>query len=161
MLLKAVRNGLGQAIILADFVSRPRKLQRSAEAQAEVERALRNLSLYQFRACPFCVKTRRAMHRLNLPMQLKDAMNDPQARQALLEGGGKVKVPCLRIEENGQVRWMYESSEIIAYLEGRFANAERPINGPRPHPGAADGSGNAPAPRPRAPATGGGECVTR
>lgn len=119
MLLKAVRNGLGQAIILADFVSRPRKLQRSAEA----ERALRNLSLYQFRACPFCVKTRRAMHRLNLPMQLKDAMNDPQARQALLEGGGKVKVPCLRIEENGQVRWMYESSEIIAYLEGRFANA--------------------------------------
>ncbi|MDU2873429.1 MAG: glutathione S-transferase N-terminal domain-containing protein, partial [Pseudomonas aeruginosa] len=56
-------------------------------------------------------------------MQLKDAMNDPQARQALLEGGGKVKVPCLRIEENGQVRWMYESSEIIAYLEGRFANA--------------------------------------
>ncbi|MHA5666064.1 glutaredoxin family protein, partial [Pseudomonas aeruginosa] len=71
----------------------------------------------------FCVKTRRAMHRLNLPMQLKDAMNDPQARQALLEGGGKVKVPCLRIEENGQVRWMYESSEIIAYLEGRFANA--------------------------------------
>ncbi|MBE1043526.1 glutaredoxin, partial [Escherichia coli] len=50
---------------------RPRKLQRSAEAQAEVERALRNLSLYQFRACPFCVKTRRAMHRLNLPMQLK------------------------------------------------------------------------------------------
>ncbi|MDU3294840.1 MAG: glutaredoxin, partial [Pseudomonas aeruginosa] len=93
MLLKAVRNGLGQAIILADFVSRPRKLQRSAEAQAEVERALRNLSLYQFRACPFCVKTRRAMHRLNLPMQLKDAMNDPQARQALLEGGGKVKVP--------------------------------------------------------------------
>lgn len=28
MLLKAVRNGLGQAIILADFVSRPRKLQR-------------------------------------------------------------------------------------------------------------------------------------
>ena len=37
MLLKAVRNGLGQAIILADFVSRPRKLQRSAEAQAEVE----------------------------------------------------------------------------------------------------------------------------
>ncbi|WP_193678902.1 MULTISPECIES: glutathione S-transferase N-terminal domain-containing protein, partial [Gammaproteobacteria] len=50
-------------------------------------------------------------------------MNDPQARQALLEGGGKVKVPCLRIEENGQVRWMYESSEIIAYLEGRFANA--------------------------------------
>ena len=101
MLLKAVRNGLGQAIILADFVSRPRKLQRSAEAQAEVERALRNLSLYQFRACPFCVKTRRAMHRLNLPMQLKDAMNDPQARQALLEGGGKVNVPAHRGKRPG------------------------------------------------------------
>ncbi|RMS55916.1 hypothetical protein ALP65_02245 [Pseudomonas aeruginosa] len=116
------REGTTDFLVLLD-AEREQLSAEDAQAQAEVERALRNLSLYQFRACPFCVKTRRAMHRLNLPMQLKDAMNDPQARQALLEGGGKVKVPCLRIEENGQVRWMYESSEIIAYLEGRFANA--------------------------------------
>ncbi|HAI96784.1 MAG TPA: glutaredoxin, partial [Methylococcaceae bacterium] len=37
------------------------------------------------------------------------------------EGGGKLKVPCLRIEEDGKVSWMYESSDIINYLEDRFA----------------------------------------
>jgi glutathione S-transferase len=53
---------------------------------------------------------------------LRDAKNDPQHRQALLEGGGRVKVPCLRIEEEGKVSWMYESKAIIAYLDKRFAS---------------------------------------
>jgi glutathione S-transferase len=30
-------------------------------------------------------------------------------------------VPCLLIEEDGEARWMYESNDIIAYLEKRFA----------------------------------------
>lgn len=34
----------------------------------------------------------------------------------LLQGGGKGQVPCLRIESEGQVEWMYESDEIINYL---------------------------------------------
>jgi glutathione S-transferase len=42
--------------------------------------------------------------------------NDEQYRQELLEQGGKVKVPCLRIEQDGQVKWLYESNDIIAYL---------------------------------------------
>jgi glutathione S-transferase len=32
-------------------------------------------------------------------------------------------VPCLRIEENGQTTWMYESKVIIDYLDKRFAAA--------------------------------------
>ncbi|MDT4874859.1 hypothetical protein FQZ97_1101880 [compost metagenome] len=63
------------------------------------------------------------MHRLNLPIALRDAKNDEAHRAALLAGGGKVKVPCLRIEENGESRWMYESNDIIGYLESRFAKA--------------------------------------
>jgi len=36
-------------------------------------------------------------------------------------GGGKLTVPCLKIEnDSGEVTWMYESSDIVAYLEGRF-----------------------------------------
>ncbi|MFA4912707.1 MAG: glutathione S-transferase N-terminal domain-containing protein, partial [Burkholderiaceae bacterium] len=46
----------------------------------------------------------------------------PQARAELQQGGGKVKVPCLRIDEAGQTRWMYESDDIIAFLERRFAS---------------------------------------
>ena len=42
-------------------------------------------------------------------------------RDALLNGGGKIQTPCLRIEQNARVQWLYESSAIIAYLEQRFA----------------------------------------
>ncbi|MFP8964993.1 glutaredoxin family protein [Pokkaliibacter sp. CJK22405] len=121
MLVKALRLGLGELVIFGDLVSRPRKMKRSAEAQSEVEQATRSLSLYQFRACPFCVKTRRTMHRLNLPIETRDAKNNPTHRQELEQGGGRIKVPCLRIEENGQTRWMYESKDIIAYLNQQFS----------------------------------------
>ena len=121
MLVKALRGGLGQAIVLADLLSRPRPQKRSAQGQAKVDGEAAAMSLYQFHACPFCVKTRRAMHRLNVPIALRDAKNDAQAREQLLAGGGRVKVPCLRIEEAGGTRWMYESNDIIAYLEQRFS----------------------------------------
>lgn len=123
MIVKALRVGLGQLIILGDALTRPRPQQRSAQAQATVNAEAAKLSLYQFHACPFCVKTRRAIHRLNVPIALRDAKGDPQARAELQAGGGKVKVPCLRIEETGGTRWMYESSEIIAYLDQRYAGA--------------------------------------
>lgn len=123
MIMKALRLGLGQLVVLGDALTRPAKQQRTPEAQAAVDQAATNLSLYQFHGCPFCVKTRRAMHRLNVPVELRDASNDKAHRQTLLEQGGRVKVPCLRIEENGQSTWMYESNDIIAYLESRFAGA--------------------------------------
>lgn len=122
MLVKALRVGLGQIIVLGDALTRPRPQKRSPQGQAAVNADAASLSLYQFQACPFCVKTRRAMHRLNVPITLKDAKNDPEARAALQAGGGKVKVPCLRIEEADGTRWMYESNDIIAYLEKRFAH---------------------------------------
>ncbi|CAB3639463.1 glutaredoxin [Achromobacter marplatensis] len=122
MIVKALRVGLGQLIVAGDALTRPRPQKRSPQGQAAVNKDAAALSLYQFHACPFCVKTRRAMHRLNVPVALHDAKRDPQAREQLLAGGGKVKVPCLRIEEAGGTRWMYESSDIIAYLEQRFAN---------------------------------------
>lgn len=122
MLVKALRVGLGQMIVLGDALTRPRPQRRSAQGQAAVNTEAARLSLYQFHACPFCVKTRRAIHKLNAPIALRDAKGDPEAREQLLAGGGKVKVPCLRIDEADGTRWMYESSEIIAYLEQRFAN---------------------------------------
>ena len=121
MIVKALRVGLGQLIIFIDFITRPRKQQRSGEAQAQVDNAAKDLTLYQFHACPFCVKTRRSLRRLNVPVALKDAKNNEQDRQTLLNEGGKIKVPCLRIEEDGKTTWMYESKAIIAYLDKRFS----------------------------------------
>ena len=121
MIVKGLRNGLGQLIIFADWLTRPKPLQRTAEQQAEVDAATAYLALYQFNACPFCVKVRRAIHTFNLKIELRDAKNNPQFRQELEQQSGRIKVPCLRIEEGGEVRWMYESNDIIAYLQERFA----------------------------------------
>ncbi|WP_353156251.1 glutathione S-transferase N-terminal domain-containing protein, partial [Herminiimonas fonticola] len=45
-------------------------------------------------------------------------------RQALLTQGGSSKVPCLTItDEENKTRWLYDSREIIAYLQQRFVAA--------------------------------------
>lgn len=119
--MKFIRWFLGRVILVLNFVFSPKGLKRSNEAQQEVDAKAQSLSLYQFEACPFCVKVRRAMKRQSVKFELRDAKNNPTHRADLEAGGGKVKVPCLRIEKEGEVEWMYESSDIVAYLEKEFA----------------------------------------
>ncbi|WP_164341908.1 glutathione S-transferase N-terminal domain-containing protein [Pseudomonas viridiflava] len=120
MFMKTLRVGLGQLVIGIDFLTRPSKKKRDPAAQAAVDQSAQDLTLYQFHACPFCVKTRRALRRLNVPVALRDAKNNELDRQTLLNEGGKIKVPCLRIEEGDKTVWMYESNVIIDYLDKRF-----------------------------------------
>jgi glutaredoxin len=113
---------LGRVILLGELLFSPSFPQRSAEAQAALDRQTHDLALYQFQACPFCVKVRFAMKRLGLNIETRDARRVPIYREQLLNGGGQIKAPCLRIHEtDGQVRWLYESTQIIHYLEQRFA----------------------------------------
>lgn len=121
MLLKLVRNALGLVIVFFDWVSRPKATKRTPSAQAEAQALLSGHSLYQFFACPFCVKTRRALHSLGVDIELRDINRDPSHRAELEQGGGRVKVPCLRIEQEGGVRWLYESNDIIDYLQQRVS----------------------------------------
>lgn len=118
---KTVRLVLAPVMIARDRFGRPEPITRAPQAQAEVDRACQTLTLYQFRTCPFCVKVRHEMHRLALPIALRDTQHDDAARQALKAGGGRVKVPCLAIEgDDGQTEWMYESDAIKGYLQKRF-----------------------------------------
>ncbi len=117
--MKLIRAILGKLILILNAVFSPKSVQRTAEQQADVNQQVEALTLYQFDACPFCVKVRRAAKRLNLPLKTLDA-KQPIYEQELVNGGGKRKVPCLRIEEDGKTGWMYESNDIIAYLEQRF-----------------------------------------
>ncbi len=119
-LLSMVRQGLGQLVILIDFLTRPKKIKRSEQQQLQINEQAKQLALYQFKGCPFCVKVRRNLHRLNVEVPLYDAKNDPQRRQELAELGGKIKVPCLRIQSDGEDKWLYESSDINAYFNQRF-----------------------------------------
>ena len=123
MLLKAVRNILGYLIVGIDKLTRPAAVERSPEEQIQAQAAVTNHSLYQLQACPFCVKTRRAIHQLNIDIPLKDIGKDVKHRDELASGGGRTMVPCLRIDEGSNTRWMYESDDIIAYLKSRVATA--------------------------------------
>jgi glutaredoxin len=119
-----VRAILGALILFFDWVFTPKGVKRETNIQNEINEQTSDLALYQYKACPFCVKVRRSMKRNSLNIETRDAKRSDTSREELLQGGGQLKVPCLRIEEKGEVRWMYESSDIINYLENRFtANA--------------------------------------
>ena len=127
MLLKLFREGLGQLVVIINFITLPRKMKRSVEEQKKVDEQASHMSLYQFKRCPFCVRTRRQIHKLNLPIELRDASRGSAYRDELENEGGEIKVPCLRIEENNTVQWLYESVAIIAYLNERFDDTKPAI----------------------------------
>ena len=120
LVLKGLREGLGRLIILIDWIFSPSRLKRTDDAQADVNQKTATLKLYQFYACPFCIKTRRAIKRLNLKIETRNAQAG-EFREELGLMGGKVKVPCLKIEGEDEISWVYESDAIINYLEKHFA----------------------------------------
>ncbi|WP_457673441.1 glutaredoxin family protein [Thiolapillus sp.] len=120
--MSIIRWLLGKLILFFDWLTQPKKPAHSPERQAELDEQTRGLALYQYAACPFCVKTRRAIRRLGLNIELRDAKNNPEFRRELEQQGGKQQVPCLRIENgDGSVTWMYESGDIIDWLQQRFS----------------------------------------
>ena len=113
-----VRWFLGRIILLIDFLTSPKAAVRDPLQQALLDRQTAQMALYQFHACPFCVKVRRAIKRNGLRIETRDAKNDPAWREELQSQGGQIKVPCLKmIERDGSTTWMYESSDIVRFLD--------------------------------------------
>ena len=112
---------VGSLILLLDWAFTPRGVMRDRALQSSIDAQTSKLTLYHYKACPFCVKVRRAMKRHSLKIETRDAKRCATSREELLTGGGALKVPCLRIEDaSGAQHWMYESKDIVAYLEQRF-----------------------------------------
>ncbi len=121
---KTLRIVIGPFMLLGEFLTRPQGLARPAASQAEVDAACRQLALYQYKTCPFCIKVRQEMRRLSLKIEGFDAQAAGRNRDDLISGGGQAKVPCLKITDPaGNSQWLYESGEIIEYLRRRFAAA--------------------------------------
>lgn len=95
---------------------------RTAQEQAVVDAETGKLVLYHYDTCWFCGRVRSAIERLNLHIELRNIHTERAHHETLMREGGSGTVPCLRIEDaTGGVEWMYESADIIAYLERRFA----------------------------------------
>ena len=121
-LFRLLRWPLGQLVIFLDWISGPKPPEHPAEVQQALDAQTAHLKLYHFRQCPFCVRTRRRIRGLGLNIETRDARNDQHWQKELIEQGGKYKVPCLRIDKGDDtIEWLYESKDIIRYLEQRFA----------------------------------------
>jgi glutaredoxin len=124
LFFKTLRIVLGPVLLLKETLTRPEGLKRREATQAAVDQQCQSLTLYQFKTCPFCIKVRQEISRLSLTIARLDAQPEGNNRQALLQGGGQAKVPCLKITDAaGNSQWLYDSEKIIAYLRGRFAAA--------------------------------------
>jgi glutaredoxin len=114
---RSVRRVLGPPILFLDKMTAPRGIKRPEDEQQKIDRLTKDMVLYQFKTCPFCIKVRREIKRQSLNIELRDAQHDPYHRQQLLSEGGMVKVPCLNIKnERGQNTWLYESNDVIQFL---------------------------------------------
>lgn len=121
---RTLRLVLTPFVLLSEKIGVGKPLERGADEQKQVDAACENLALYQFKTCPFCIKVRKQMARLNLNIEKRDAQHNQTHRADLEQGGGNIKVPCLRIRnDDGSEQWMYESGDINAWLEQRFGKA--------------------------------------
>ncbi|SEA50474.1 glutaredoxin family protein [Alkalimonas amylolytica] len=121
LFFRSIRLIVTPFLLLTEKLSTPTPIKRDPSAQLEVDQACQQLVMYQFLACPFCIKVRKEIARLNLNIEKRDAQHNAAHRAELEAGGGRVKVPCLRIEnEHKEVRWLYESNDIMAYLQQQF-----------------------------------------
>ncbi len=115
--MKLIRFVVGIILKVLDKLTSPSPLKISEEQKVLITNKSKGLELFEFSACPFCIKVKRYMRQHNIKVPLRDAKNDESYRKELLDNGGKIKVPCLKIEKDGKVQWMYESNDIITYLE--------------------------------------------
>ena len=122
--MKVIRWILGRMIIFLDFVFSPQSRLRDKNAQDLINKITNSYKLYQYYACPFCVKVRRFLKREAINIELIDAKND-LFKKKLIKNGGMLKVPCLRVSsKKKQVEWIYESNEIIDFISKEIKNSK-------------------------------------
>jgi len=67
-----------------------------------------------------------------MTVPMRDILLDREAYIDLSRGGGKGTVPCLRIErDTGDVEWLYESADIVEYINAQQRNNALGANGIR------------------------------
>jgi len=80
---------------------------------------LKPLVLYNMEGSPYCRKVREALTELDLAYVVRNLPKGSPKRAELFARGGKMQVPYL-VDPNTK-RELYESDEIVAYLEEQYA----------------------------------------
>ncbi len=80
--------------------------------------ALKPITLYNMEGSPYCRKVRETLCELDLESVVRNVPKGSPKRARLQELGGKVQVPYIIDPNSG--RSLYESDEIVAYLEAQY-----------------------------------------
>jgi len=100
------------------------RLGRGTRCRAQHARAdLKPLTLYNMEGSPYCRKVREALSELDLEYIVRNLPKGSPKRADLKAHGGKMQVPYL-VDPN-TTREMYESDEIVAYLDAEYGPARR------------------------------------
>lgn len=81
------------------------------------------LELYDFEGCPYCRKVREVLCELDLDYLEHPVAHGSPRREKLKTLGGKIQVPYL-VDPNTGTK-MYESADIMAYLNGTYGAGRR------------------------------------
>lgn len=92
----------------------------SVERRNAMERDSRRMQLFFSHDCPASLATQRYCQRLGLRVVEKNVARVLSYRNELLNEGGQSRVPCLRVEEEGEVKWLYSCDSIRRFLDQRF-----------------------------------------
>jgi len=95
-------------------------IKRSPRDQKKADRQASCLTLYDCSQSPFNNKIQRHIKLLNISVEVKNLNRCHAYQKELLSGGGRAQVPCLRIDSPNGSRWLYESDDIIQYLDRKF-----------------------------------------
>lgn len=74
-------------------------------------------ALYYYDACPFCQRVLAALPSVNVEVEKRNVLKQPEFRQQQIRATGRTQVPCLLIENDGKEEWLFESSDIVRYLK--------------------------------------------
>ncbi len=77
------------------------------------------LELWSFESSPYCRLVRERLCELEIPYLLHNVAKNGQMRRAFVERSGKMRVPYLHDPNTGKE--MFESADILHYLEGTYA----------------------------------------
>ena len=87
---------------------------------------VKSLALYGYPECPYCRRVLNAIAVLEIDVPLRNTMDSEEHDAALVAATGRHTVPVLRIErQDGSVRWLPESLDIVRFLTDRFDRETR------------------------------------
>jgi glutathione S-transferase len=102
------------------------RLGAGLRVEALGERPAQPLELYEFEGCPYCRKVREALTALDLEVMIYPCpKGGARFRDVAIEKGGKALFPYLVDPNTGKA--MYESSDIVAYLYGKYGAGAVPF----------------------------------